>query len=298
MTRLPSSYFGLVTPQADSEHAANSLAPGVIVVEPPRGLALPDLRELARSLDLIYFLSKRDVAVRYKQTAVGALWAVIQPLMLAAIFAVFLGQLTDVPSEGVPYALFALAGMTIWLFVANAMARCSESTIANSELISKVYFPRIAVPVAALAAPVVDFAMAFAVLLVILVAVGETPGAQVLLVPIVFAIALAVTLGIGLWLSALVVRYRDVSLVVPFLIQVLLFLTPILYPLSLVPDAYQAVYSLNPLVGVLETFRWCVLPGASVPGSVALISAAAGVILLVTGLLYFSGAQRRFADVI
>jgi len=287
-----------VTSQTDSERGATSPAPAVIVVEQPRGWELPNLREIAHSRDLIYFLAKRDVAVRYKQTAVGALWAVLQPLLLAAIFSIFLGQLADVPSEGAPYALFALAGMTIWLFVANAIARCSESTIASSDLISKVYFPRIAVPLAAIAVPVMDFIAAFAVLLVILVAAGEAPGAQVLLTPLVFAIAAALTLGIGLWLSALVVRYRDVSLIVPFLIQVLLFLTPILYPLSLVPDDYQALYSLNPLVGVLETFRWCVLPGASAPGSLVLISAATGAVLLATGLLYFTSAQRRFADVI
>jgi lipopolysaccharide transport system permease protein len=279
---------------------ADRRAPGqdTVLIEPAGGWRLPNLREVANSADLVYFLAKRDVAVRYKQTVVGALWAVLQPLLLAGIFSVFLGQLTDVPSEGTPYALFALAGMTMWLFVANAMARCSESTVSSANLISKVYFPRIAIPLAAVMVPVIDFVAAFFVLVSILVIAGETPGPQLVLAPIVFAVALAITLGIGLWLSAIVVRYRDVSLVVPFLIQVLLFVTPILYPVSLIPDSYQALYSLNPLVGVLEAFRWTVLPDAPAPGTLMLISAITGLALLVTGLVYFTRAERRFADVI
>jgi lipopolysaccharide transport system permease protein len=270
----------------------------VTEIVPAAGWRLPGLSNLWRHADLIYFLAKRDVTVRYKQTAVGALWAVLQPLTLAGIFSVFLGQLTDVPSGDTPYALFALCGMTMWLFLAGAIARCSESTLASSELISKVYFPRIVVPVAALAAPVVDFIAALAVLIVILLVTGHVPGPQVVLVPAVFAVAVAIALGVGLWLSALVVRYRDVSLAVPFLILVLLFSTPILYPLSLVPAHYHTLYALNPLVGVMETFRWTVLSDAPAPGVELLVSAATGAVLLATGLLYFARAEQRFADVI
>jgi lipopolysaccharide transport system permease protein len=267
-------------------------------IVPASGWRLPHVSDLWRHPDLIYFLAKRDVTVRYKQTAVGALWAVLQPLLLAGVFTLFLGQLTDVPSDGMPYGLFALTGMTMWLFLAGAIGRCSESTLASSELISKVYFPRIVVPVAALAAPIVDFAAAFVVLLVILVAAGHVPGPEVVLVPAVFSVAVAIALGLGLWLSALVVRYRDVSLVVPFLILVLLFSTPILYPLSLVPDGYQTLYALNPLVGVMETFRWTVLSEAPAPGPELLVSAATGAVLLASGLVYFARAEQRFADVI
>lgn len=286
--------------QADSDSGAIQppAATATTVIEPPSGWPRPRLAEVWHSADLVYFLARRDVAVRYKQTAVGALWAVLQPLLLAGIFTVFLGQLTDVPSEGTPYALFALTGMVMWLFIANAMARCSESTIASSDLISKVYFPRMAVPLSAVFAPVVDFVAAFAVLVLVLIVAGETPEPQILLVPVVFLVAIGMTVGVGLWLSATVVRYRDVSLVVPFLIQVFLFVTPILYPLSLVPDSYQALYALNPLVGVLETFRWTVLPDASAPGLLLLISAGMGAVLLVTGLFYFTRAEVRFADVI
>ena len=243
--------------------------PHVTVTEivPPGGWRLPALRQILSYGDLVYFLAKRDVTVRYKQTPIGALWAVIQPLLLAGIFSAFLGQLTDVPSDGAPYALFALTGMTMWLFLAGAIGRTSESTLASSELISKVYFPRVIVPLAALAAPIADFAAAFVVLLVLLVVTGHAPGPEVVLAPAVFAMAALIAFGIGLWLSALVVRYRDVSLAIPFLILVLLFLTPILYPLSLVPDSYHTLYSLNPLVGVMETFRWTDARGRPGPGA-------------------------------
>lgn len=272
--------------------------PQVTEITPATGWRLPDLGELVRSVDLVYFLAKRDVTVRYKQTAVGAVWAVLQPLLLAGIFSIFLGQLTDIPSDGAPYALFALAGMTMWLFLSGAINRSAESTLAGRDLIAKVYFPRLVIPLAAVAAPAADFVAAFSVLLVILVAAGEVPGPQVVLAPLVFGLAVAVALGIGLWLSALVVRYRDISLAVPFMTQVLLFITPILYPLSLVPSEYQTLYALNPLVGLLETFRWTVLPDASAPGLALLVSGATGLVLLTGGLLFFGRAERRFADVI
>ena len=279
-------------PDAARESAATT------VIEPPSGWSFPDLREIWHSADLIYFLARRDIAVRYKQTAIGALWAILQPLLLAAVFSIFLGQLADVPSEETPYALFALTGMTLWLFFAGAFARCSESTVASSELISKVYFPRLVIPIAAVIAPVVDFAAAFVVLVAVLAIGGETPTVAILAVPLVVCVAIALAGGIGLWLSATVVRYRDVSLAVTFFIQLMLFITPILYPLSLIPDDYQPLYVLNPLVGVLETFRWAMLPEASPPGLLLLISAATGLLLLISGLAYFKRAERRFADVI
>jgi lipopolysaccharide transport system permease protein len=268
------------------------------VIRPVSGWSFPDLSELRQSFDLVYFLAKRDVTVRYKQTAVGALWAVLQPLLLAVVFSVFLGRVANLPSENVPYALFALTGMTIWLFFATAISRCSDSTVSSAELIGKVYFPRLAIPIAAVIPPIVDFAAAFVVLVGVLLAFGEIPGIQILLVPPVFAVALALALGIGFWLSAIVVRYRDVSNVVTFMTTLLLFMTPILYPLSLIPDAYQPLYALNPLVGVLETFRWAVLPDAHPPGVLLLLPAATGLVLIVTGLLYFDRAERGFADVI
>ncbi|HKF80026.1 MAG TPA: ABC transporter permease [Thermoleophilaceae bacterium] len=268
------------------------------VITPVSGWSLPNLKELRHSLDLVYFLAKRDVTVRYKQTAVGALWAVLQPLLLAVVFSVFLGRVSHLPSEHVPYALFALTGMTMWLFFATAISRCSDSTISSAELISKVYFPRLAIPIAAMMPPIMDFAASFAVLLAVLLVFGQVPGIQILLVPVVFAVALALALGIGFWLSATIVRYRDISNVVTFMTTLLLFITPVLYPLSLISKAYQPLYALNPLVGVLETFRWAVLPDASPPGLLLLIPATTGIALILTGLLYFERAERRFADVI
>lgn len=271
---------------------------GIAIMRPPHGWPRPRLDEIWHSADLVYFLAKRDITIRYRQTAIGVLWAILQPLMLTAIFAVFLGHLADVPSGGTPYALFALTGMTMWLFISTGVARCSESTIASAELISKVYFPRITVPLSALIAPMVDFVVAFVVLVAALIVTGEGLQVRLLLAPLVFALAFVVTLGIGLWLSAITVRYRDVSLTIPFVILVLLFTSPILYPLSLVPESYQTLYAFNPLVGVLETFRWSVLPDAAAPGWLVLVPALTGFVLLATGLMYFTRAERRFADVI
>jgi lipopolysaccharide transport system permease protein len=270
----------------------------VRVVTPPSGWPLPNLRDIWHSADLIYFLAKRDITIRYRQTIAGALWAVLQPLILTAIFWVFLGRLAKVSSGHTPYALFALTGMTMWLFIASGLARCSDSTVASAALISKVYFPRIAVPLSALAAPVVDFTAAFIVLIAALLITGTGVEPQLILAPVVFLVAAAVTLGVGLWLSAIVVRFRDVSLLVPFFVMVMLWVTPILYPLSLIPAGYRTVYSLNPLVGVMETFRWTVLPGAPAPGLLLLAPAATALVLLASGLLYFTRAEQRFADVI
>jgi len=268
------------------------------VINPQAGWSFPRLREMVENRDLIYFLAKKDIVVRYKQTAVGALWAVLQPVLLAAVFSIFLARRANLPSADTPYGLFALTGMTLWLFIATALTACSQSTVTNTNLISKIYFPRIVIPVVAVLAPIIDFAIAFVVLVIALFAYGETPGPKILLAPLAVALAVVIVLGLGVWLSALLVRFRDVSHAVAFALLMLLFITPILYPLSLVPDQYQLFYALNPLVGVLELFRWTVLPGAPEPGMALVISLAAGFIVLFTGLAYFQRAERTFADII
>ena len=269
------------------------------VNEPAGRWTLPRLRELWEHREIVYFLGKRDIAVRYKQAVLGTAWVVLQPLLLALIFAVFLSLLNSrVAPSGVPTAVFALTGMTMWLFFSTAMMRCTESTVSNVELISKVYFPRLAIPIAALAQSAFDFVVSFVVLVGVLLCFGVVPPLHVLALPAIFAIALGLALGIGLWLSALVVRYRDVKLLIPFMIQTLIFISPVLYSLEIVPDRYQALYALNPLVGVLEGFRWCLLPGAPVPGLVLLVPAATGLLLIVGGLLYFQRAESTFADYI
>jgi lipopolysaccharide transport system permease protein len=277
---------------------ASSSAP-LRVIEPASRFSRPRLRELWEYRDLLYLLARREVSVRYKQSVIGIVWAVVQPLLLAVVFSVFFGHLAKIPSErGVPYPAFALSGMVLWLFFASAMAAATASTLANRELISKVYFPRVIIPVAAVAQPLVDFAVGFGVVLATLVVYGITPPIQILLIPFAVGLALTTALGIGLWLSAINVRYRDVHLAVPFLIMVGLFVSPITYPFHLVPAGLRPVYAINPLVGVLETYRWMLFPTAPWPGTLVLIPIAMSILLVVTGAIYFQRTEHTFADVI
>jgi lipopolysaccharide transport system permease protein len=269
------------------------------VIEPVGGLVFPDLRELWRRRDLLYLFVLRDLTVRYKQSIAGALWAVLQPVALAAVFSVFLGILAKVPSEeGIPYPVFALSGMVVWLFFTSSLVRSADSTVASSDLISKVYFPRVAIPLAAALAPVVDFAVAFVVVVGALLAYGQPIDAKILLIPLMVPLVLTLALGAGLWLSALYVRFRDIGLIVPFMVQVGLFITPIIYPFSLLPDHLRLVYGLNPMVGVLELYRWMVFPGAAWPGAVVVVPLIVAPALLVSGAAFFERSQRGFADVI
>lgn len=270
------------------------------VIDAGRKVALPDLRELWDYRDLAYFLARRDVSIRYKQTAIGVVWGLLQPLALAGVFSVFLGLLAHVPSRaGIPYPLFALSGMVMWLYFTAALSRVSDSTVSSAELITKVYFPRMVIPLAAVVPPLIEFALAFVVVLGAMILYGHPPQLEILLVPAPVLLALATALGSGLWLSALHVRYRDVRLVVPFLVQVGLFVTPIVYPLSTIPRHLQPLYALNPVVGVLEIYRWCLFPGGGSPAwYVVAIPILASVVLIGTGVLYFVRAEREFADLI
>jgi lipopolysaccharide transport system permease protein len=271
----------------------------VTIIEPKSRLKFPDLREFWDHRDLAYVLLRRDLSIRYRQSVVGVLWAVLQPVLLAVVFSVFLGALAKVPSEeGVPYPVFALSGLVMWLFFSTAVSRAADSTVASSELISKVYFPRIVIPVAAILAPTVDFLFAFVVLIGAVLVYGMPIEPEILLVPLLIPMALAVALGAGLWLSALHVKYRDVNILVPFLVQVGMFVTPVLYPFSLVPDRLQPLYALNPLVGIIESFRWMLFPELGFPGWIILVPLGTGVVLLVFGALYFHRAEQTFADVI
>jgi lipopolysaccharide transport system permease protein len=269
------------------------------VIEPVGGLVFPDLRELWRRRDLLYLFVLRDLTVRYKQSVAGALWAVLQPVALAAVFSVFLGILAKVPSEeGIPYPVFALSGMVLWLFFTSSLVRSADSTVASSDLISKVYFPRVAIPLAAALAPVADFAVAFLVVVGALLVYGQPIDAKILLIPLMVPLVLALALGAGLWLSALYVRFRDIGLIVPFMVQVGLFITPIIYPFSLLPDNLRLVYGLNPMVGVLELYRWMIFPGTDWPGAVVIVPLIVAPLLLVSGAAFFERSQRGFADVI
>lgn len=271
----------------------------VRVIEPPSGFSMPSVHEIWEHRDLMYILARREVGARYKQSAIGVFWAVLQPVLLAVVFSLFFGKLAKIPSEaGVPYPAFAVSGIILWLFFANAMQRVTGSTVEGRELISKVYFPRLIIPVVALAAPLVDFAIAFVIVLLTLIVYGITPPIQVFLIPFVAALALMTAFGIGLWLSAFNVRYRDVHMAVPFLIMVGLFISPITYPFHLVPAGLRPIYAINPVVGVLEAYRWMLFPRATWPGALLLIPIGISAILVISGAVYFQRTEHTFADII
>lgn len=269
------------------------------VVAPVTGWVLPDFREVLRRADLVYFLARRDVAIRYKQTVLGAFWVILQPVLLAVIFSVFLGHLARVPSGGgVPYPVFAVSGLTLWMLFTLALSRCSDSLVLSEALVSKVYFPRIIIPLAAVLPPLVDFALGFVVVLATMLVYSVTPALQIVLIPALVVLTLGLALGAGLWLSALFVLYRDVGLIVPFVIMIGLFVTPIIYPTTIVPAGSLWLYELNPLVGIFQTYRWMLFAGAPAPGLALVVSIVAAAVLLYSGSLYFRRAEARFADFI
>jgi lipopolysaccharide transport system permease protein len=271
-----------------------------IVIEPVGRRALLRFDDLRGCGDLFRYLVKRNLTARYRQTLLGAVWGVLQPLMLALVYSVFIGALAKVPAPtGIPYAVFALSGMVMWLLFAGALASAAQSTLGDTELISKVYFPRILLPVSAVAPAIFDFVLAFAVLLVVMVAYGVAINPLVLVgMPVGLLLASASALGLGLWLAALQVRYRDVQHVIPFVLIVGLFITPIVYPFSLVPDALQPLYALNPMVGVLDFFRWSVLPDQDLYLPALALSVGMGAFLLVGGTVFFRRREHGFADLI
>jgi lipopolysaccharide transport system permease protein len=268
------------------------------VIEPARGIHWPDFAELWRHRDTLYFLARRDVAVRYKQTVVGLLWVILQPVAFALVYTAFLNLIGSVPSQGVPYGVFALTGMTVWLFFAMGLTRVSESAVAGAELISKIWFPRLIIPLAAIGPAVIDLVASTFVLLGAMLVFGVVPEAKILLLPVAALVAGLTALGIGLWLCAISVRYRDIQQLVPFLLQVLLFLTPIIYPFEVVPERLQTIYSLNPLVGMVELFRWTALPEAPFPGVHVAITLVFIAVVLPSGFIYYERRQHLFADVI
>lgn len=256
------------------------------------------LRELWEYRELLYFLAWRDFNVRYKQTVLGIAWALIQPLLAMVVFTVFFGKLARMPSGGVPYPIFSYAALVPWTFFANALSQCANSMLRDAGLVSKVYFPRLVVPLASVLAGVVDFGLAFAVLLGMMAFYGFVPTAGILWVPLLALLALGSALGVGLWLSALSVQYRDVRYVVPFLVQMWFFATPVVYPTTLVPGAWRVLFGLNPMAGVVEGFRWALLGTHSRPGPMVLVSALVVLALLVSGAFYFRRMERTFADLI
>jgi lipopolysaccharide transport system permease protein len=270
----------------------------VLRVEPSKGWVSLNLHDLWEYRELLYFLTWRDVKVRYKQTMLGGAWAIIQPFLTMVVFSLFFGKLAKMPSDGVPYPLFSYAALVPWTFFANGLNKGSSSLVSSANLIRKVYFPRLAVPIASVFAGVVDFVLAFIVLVGMLLYYGRVPTVNALWLPSLLLLALVTCLGASLWLSAMNVRFRDVHYIVPFLSQIWMFLTPIAYPSSLLPEPWRTLYGINPMVGVIEGFRWALLGTATAPGPIIAVSALAALALLVSGGLYFRRMEKTFADVV
>jgi lipopolysaccharide transport system permease protein len=274
------------------------VAPPVLRIAPSHGWVSLKLHELWEYRELLYFLTWRDVKVRYKQTALGAAWAIIQPFFTMVVFSLFFGRLAGIPSDGVPYPIFSFAALVPWTFFANGLNQSSNSLVGSADLIKKVYFPRLAVPIATVLSGVVDFALAFLVLLGMMLYYGVIPTVNVLWLPLFLLLALVTSLGVGLWLSALNVKYRDVRYTVPFLTQFWLFSTPIVYPSSLLSEPWRTLYGLNPMVGVVEGFRWALLGTDTAPGPIIAASSVAAITILVGGAFYFRRMEKTFADVV
>ncbi|MEO8042570.1 MAG: ABC transporter permease [Acidobacteriota bacterium] len=267
-------------------------------IEPTTGFVSLKLAEVWEYRELLYFLIWRDVKVRYKQTALGVAWAVIQPLMTMIVFSIFFGKLGKMASDGVPYPIFSFAALVPWTLFATGLTQGTNSLIGSSNLIKKVYFPRLIIPTATVLAGLVDFLVAFGVLLILMAFYGIIPTLNLLWLPAFLLLTVVTSLGISLWLSAINVEYRDVKYVVPFLTQIWLFATPIAYSSSLLDEPWRTIYGINPMVGVVEGFRWALLGTNTQPGSMVFVSAIAAVVLLVSGAFYFRRMERVFADVV
>jgi lipopolysaccharide transport system permease protein len=267
-------------------------------IQSSKGWVSLKLHELWEYRELLYFLTWRDIKVRYKQTVLGAAWAIIQPFFTMVIFSLFFGKLAQVPSDGIPYPIFSYAALVPWTFFANGLNQASNSLVNSANLIKKVYFPRLAIPVAAVMSGIVDFVLAFIVLLGMIFYFGVMPTANVIWLPVFLFLALITSLGVALWLSAMNVQFRDVRYTVPFLVQFWLFATPIAYPSSLLTEPWRTLYGINPMVGVVEGFRWALLGTNTAPGPLIVVSALVAVTLLISGAFYFRRMEKTFADVV
>jgi len=270
----------------------------VIVVKPSKGWISLKLRETWQYRELLYFLTWRDIKVRYKQTVLGAAWAIIQPFFTMIVFSIFFGRLARMPSDGLPYPIFAYAALVPWTFFANGLNQASNSLVGSANLIKKVYFPRLVVPISSVISGVFDFMLAFVVLLGMMLYYGIFPTVNIVWLPFLLLLTLTTSLGVGLWLSALNVQFRDVRYTVPFLTQFWLFATPIAYPSSLLSEPWRTLYGINPMVGVVEGFRWALLGTDTAPGPIIIVSSFMALTLLAGGAFYFRRLERTFADVI
>jgi lipopolysaccharide transport system permease protein len=266
--------------------------------EPSKGWVWPKLRELWEFRELLFFFAWRDIKVRYRQTVMGVLWAIIQPFFTMVIFSLFFGRLANIPSDGLPYPVFSFAALVPWTFFANALAQASNSLVVNANMVKKIYFPRLALPIATVLAGVIDFVLAFIVLLGIMLYYGLVPTINIIWLPLFSLLALITSIGVSLWLAAMNVQFRDVRYTIPFLTQAWLFVTPIAYPSSLLPEPWRIVYGLNPMAGVVEGFRWALLGTDTAPGEMIIVSSLVALTLFISGAFYFRRMEQSFADVL
>ena len=283
-----------LTQQVDAPHKIKS----VTIIRPSRGWIALKLRELWEYRELLLFLAWRDISVRYKQTALGATWAIIQPLFTMIVFSLFFGRLGKIPSDGLPYPIFTYTALLPWQYFATALAGSADSLVGSANLISKVYFPRLVIPVASVLPAIIDFAIAFVVLLGMMFFYGITPTWNVVWLPLFLLMALVTALGVGLWLSAMNVQYRDIRYTIPFITQFWMFASPVAYPSSMIPEQWRPLYGLNPMAGVIEGFRWALLGTETEPGPLIIVSAFVALVLLVSGAFYFRRMEKTFADVV
>lgn len=280
-----------------------SLAPlPVVRIRPTKGWASLQLRALWDYRELLFFLTWRDIKVRYQQTILGVAWAIIQPVVTMVVFSFFFGNLAKLPSDGIPYPIFSYAALVPWSFFAGSLTQASTGMVTHANLIKKVYFPRLAIPIARVMAGLVDFAISLAVLLIIMFVMGFRPTANFVWIPLFALLAVITALGVGLWFAAMNVQFRDIAYTVPFIVQFWMFATPIVYPSSLIAERYgtfwQTVYGLNPMAGVVEGFRWALLGVNTAPQPIVYVSALVAVVILVSGAFYFRRMERTFADVV
>lgn len=271
---------------------------GLTVIKPSKKWSALKLHELWEYRELLYFLTWRDIKVRYKQTVLGATWAIIQPFFTMVVFSLFFGKLAKVPSDGLPYPIFSYAALVPWAFFANGLGQSANSLVGSANLIKKVYFPRLVIPISAVLSGAIDFVLAFLVLLGMILFYGIVPTIHVIWLPFFLILAFITALGVGLWLSAMNVQFRDVRYVIPFLTQFWLFATPIAYPSSLLSDPWRTIYGINPMVGVVEGFRWALLGTETAPGPMIVVSALMAISILIGGVFYFRRMERTFADVV
>src|SRR5947207_326333 len=276
----------------------HSGASATIRIEPPSGLFELRLREVWAYRELLYFFAWRDVKIRYKQTAIGVLWVVLQPLLSMGVFTIFFGRLAKLPSDGLPYPVFYFAALVPWTYFASALQNATNVVVENQRVITKVYFPRLILPLSAVVSGLVDFSIAFVVLVVMTLGFRFTPRVAILWLPVFLLLAITMALGIGLWLSSLNALYRDVRYVTPFLVQFWMLASPVAYPSSLVPAKWRWLYGLNPMAGVIEGFRWALTGHGQPPGELMLASAAAVVVLLLGGLVFFQRMEGTVADLV